>query len=116
MVEVCAVENQFSPLVTAAAGLLATCGDEGTPFLAWSPLGGAQRAATLGDAAPAFAAVAAARGVSAHQVALAWMLHRSPVVIPIPSARRPETILDSVAAAGLELSAEELTALEPQAP
>ena len=43
---------------------------------------------------------------------LAWMLAKSPVVIPIPGASRPETILDSVRAAGLELSTVDLARLD----
>jgi aryl-alcohol dehydrogenase-like predicted oxidoreductase len=49
--------------------------------------------------------------VSPQRVCLAWELARSPVVIPIPGASRPETILDSIAAADLELSGEELARL-----
>ena len=42
--------------------------------------------------------------MSPQQVALAWMLAKSPVVIPIPGSSRPETILDSIAAADLVLT------------
>lgn len=47
----------------------------------------------------AFHAVAAERGVSPQQVCPAWLSARSPVVVPIPGASRPETIRDSAAAA-----------------
>jgi aryl-alcohol dehydrogenase-like predicted oxidoreductase len=46
--------------------------------------------------------------VSPQQVALAWLLSLSPVVIPIPGASRPESIEDSVRAIELELTTEEL--------
>jgi aryl-alcohol dehydrogenase-like predicted oxidoreductase len=52
-----------------------------------------------------------AHGVSPQQVALAWLLSLSPVVIPIPGASRPESIADSSRAAALELSHEELQAI-----
>ena len=55
--------------------------------------------------------MAAARGVSPQQVCLAWHLAQSPMVIPIPGASRPESILDSVAAAALTLDDDELAAL-----
>jgi len=58
-----------------------------------------------------FAEVAAGHGVSPQQVALAWELATSPVVVPIPGASRPETILESIAAADLVLTAEEIVAL-----
>jgi aryl-alcohol dehydrogenase-like predicted oxidoreductase len=53
-------------------------------------------------------AAAEAHGVSAQQVALAWLLSLSDVVIPIPGASRPESILDSVQAVDLDLTADEL--------
>ena len=61
---------------------------------------------------PAFQQVADDRGVSAQQVALAWELAQSPVVIPIPGAKRPTSIHDSAAAADLELTSQELAALD----
>ncbi len=59
----------------------------------------------------AFHRVAEARGVSPQQVGLAWLLALSPAVVPIPGARRPASIRDSAAAAGLVLDADELAAL-----
>jgi aryl-alcohol dehydrogenase-like predicted oxidoreductase len=56
--------------------------------------------------------VAAARGVSPQRVTLAWELAQSPCVIPIPGAKRPESITDSAAAADLELTDEELARLD----
>ena len=50
--------------------------------------------------------------MSAQQVALAWELAKSPVVVPIPGATRPATILDSLEAADLKLSADELARLD----
>jgi aryl-alcohol dehydrogenase-like predicted oxidoreductase len=55
--------------------------------------------------------VASAHGVSSQQVTLAWMLARSPVVVPIPGSSRPETVRDSAAAVDLELDADELASL-----
>ena len=56
-------------------------------------------------------AAADAHGVSPQQVALAWLLALSPVVIPIPGASRPESISDSARAVDLELSHDELQAI-----
>ena len=50
--------------------------------------------------------------MSAQQVALAWELAQSPVVIAIPGAKRPQSIQDSAAAAELDLTDEELQALD----
>ena len=61
---------------------------------------------------PAFQQVAHELGVSAQQVALAWELAQSPVVIPIPGAKRPQSITDSAAAAELTLTPEQLARLD----
>jgi aryl-alcohol dehydrogenase-like predicted oxidoreductase len=59
--------------------------------------------------------VAAERGVSPQQVGLAWLLARSPAVVPIPGASRPETAGDSAAAADLLLTTEERARLDEAA-
>jgi aryl-alcohol dehydrogenase-like predicted oxidoreductase len=106
------VQNQFSPAYRGSLPEVDTCDRLGLAFLAWSPLGGLGDAKQLADKHPAFAEIAAARGLSPQQVALAWELAQSPVVIPIPGAKRPESIRDSAAAADLELTAEELDLLD----
>lgn len=107
-----AVQNQFSPAFRSSLPEAALCAELGIAFLAWSPLGGISRAGALGDRHAAFAEVAAERGVSPHQVALAWELAQEDVVIPIPGASRPESIRDSVLAADLALTPEELVRLD----
>jgi aryl-alcohol dehydrogenase-like predicted oxidoreductase len=106
------VQNQFSPVFRSSEPELELCHEMGIAFLPWSPLGGIGNADQLGGKAAAFARVAGAHGVSPQRVCLAWMLARSPVVIPIPGASRPETITDSAQAADLALSAEELASLD----
>jgi aryl-alcohol dehydrogenase-like predicted oxidoreductase len=106
------VQNQFSPAYRGSLPEIDTCDRLGLAFLAWSPLGGLGDAKQLADKHPAFAEIAAARGVSPQQVALAWEMAQSSVVIPIPGAKRPESIRDSAAAADLELTAEELDLLD----
>jgi aryl-alcohol dehydrogenase-like predicted oxidoreductase len=105
------VQNQFSPAFRSSEPELELCDELGLAFLPWSPLGGIGRAERL-TGASAFAEIAAAHGVSPQQVALAWELAKSPVVIPIPGASRPESIVDSVRAAELDLSPEELARLD----
>ncbi len=106
------VQNQFSPAFTTSAPELAHCAGLGIAFLPWSPLGGIGRAAHVGAVHTAFQHVAGAHGVSPQQVTLAWMLAKAPVVIPIPGASRPESIKDSVRAADLVLSEQELGELD----
>ncbi|MEO3929047.1 aldo/keto reductase [Micromonosporaceae bacterium B7E4] len=106
------VQNQYSPAFRSSEPELALCEEWGLAFLPWSPLGGISRAGELGSRFAPFAEVAAARSVSPQQVCLAWLLARSPQVIPIPGSSRPETIRDSVAAAELQLDPDELAALD----
>lgn len=61
-------------------------------------------------------AIGAAHGVSAAQVALAWLLAQGPDVVPIPGTKRRVTMADSVAAADLVLTAEDLARLDAAAP
>ncbi|WP_418276058.1 aldo/keto reductase [Isoptericola jiangsuensis] len=105
------VQNQFSPAFRSSLGELEHCAALGVAFLPWSPLGGIARAGDLGSAHAAFGRVAGRRGVSPHQVALAWELALAPVVVPIPGASRPASITDSVRAAELTLTADELAEL-----
>jgi len=109
--DVVSVQNQFSPAFRSSEPELRHCAESGLAFLPWSPLGGIGRAGELGSRFAAFAEIAAARGVSPQRVCLAWMLALDPVVIPIPGASRPESILDSAQAGELALSADELARL-----
>jgi aryl-alcohol dehydrogenase-like predicted oxidoreductase len=102
------VQNQFSPSFRSSEPELRLCDELGIAFLPWSPLGGIGKAGQLGAA---FDEVAQRYGVSPQQVCLAWELAQSPVVIPIPGSSRPESIQDSVRAADLTLSADDVAAL-----
>ena len=106
------VQNQFSPAFRSSRPEIDVCEELGLAFLPWGPLGGLGNAKDLATQHPAFADVAEAHGVSAQQVALAWELAQSPCVIPIPGAKRPSSVIDSAAAADLELSAEEIARLD----
>lgn len=106
------VQNQYSPRFRSSEPELRLCDELGLAFLPWSPLGGATQAGYLGDRHSGFEKVAAELGVSPQRVCLAWMLAKSPRVIPIPGASRPESITDSARAADLDLSAEHLAWLD----
>jgi aryl-alcohol dehydrogenase-like predicted oxidoreductase len=106
------VQNQFSPAFRSSEPELELCDELDIAFLPWSPLGGISRAGDLGSRFAPFAEIARAHGVSPQQVCLAWMLARSPRMIPIPGSSRPETIRDSVEAVDLTLSTEDLARLD----
>lgn len=100
------VQNQFSPAYRSSAVELERCIELDLAFLPWSPLGGIKKAAGLGDRFTVFNDVAMQYGVSPQQIALAWELHLSHLVVPIPGASRPESIIDSAKAASIELAPE----------
>ncbi|MFJ6718646.1 MULTISPECIES: aldo/keto reductase [unclassified Streptomyces] len=115
------VQNQFSPAVRDSEPALELSTRLGLAFLPWSPLGGISRSSLDGPSGPtsagtAFHRIAVERGVSPQQIALAWLLARSPLVIPVPGAGRPASIRDSAEATGIELDAAELAELETALP
>jgi aryl-alcohol dehydrogenase-like predicted oxidoreductase len=105
------VQNQFSPAFRSSEGELEHCAAAGIAFLPWSPLGGIGRAGQLGNRHAAFAEIAAEHGISPQRVTLAWLLAKAAVVIPIPGASRPESIIDSAQAPELTLTPEEFARL-----
>jgi aryl-alcohol dehydrogenase-like predicted oxidoreductase len=113
IVELVSVQNQLSLEFTSPLekGEVELCERHGIAFLPWSPLGGISRAGEAAGRHDPVSAAAREHRVSPQQVALAWLLSLSPVMIPIPGASRPESISDSVKAAALELSEDELSAI-----
>jgi aryl-alcohol dehydrogenase-like predicted oxidoreductase len=106
------VQNEFSPAFRSSEPELDLCVEMGIAFLPWAPFGGSGRAGELGSSFAPFAQVAKTHGVSPQRACLAWMLAKSPLIVPIPGSTRPETIRDSVAAADLVLSAAEVAELD----
>ncbi|MCX4546215.1 aldo/keto reductase [Streptomyces sp. NBC_01565] len=111
------VQNRYSAAVRDSEPELQLSARLGLAFLPWSPLGGISRSSLDGPSGPAsadtaFHRIAAEHGVSPQQVALAWLLTRSPALIPVPGASRPASVRDSARAATLQLSAAELALLE----
>jgi aryl-alcohol dehydrogenase-like predicted oxidoreductase len=106
-----AVQNQFSPSHLSTLIEMEHCAEIDIAFLPWSPLGGIRGAGALGGRHSAFQDVADAHGVSPQQVALAWELALAPIVIPIPGASRPESIIDSAKAVDLVLTEADLAKL-----
>jgi aryl-alcohol dehydrogenase-like predicted oxidoreductase len=106
------VQNQFSPKFRSSEKELVLADELGIAFLPWSPLGGITNAASLGESYEAFGRIARDRGVTPQIVCLAWELAKSPHVIPIPGASRPESITNSALAADFELTPEEFAALD----
>ncbi|WP_371525552.1 aldo/keto reductase [Streptomyces sp. NBC_01283] len=100
IVDVASVQNRYSLLDREHEAVLDACDGAGIAFLPWRPVHPAASAATA-----EVAAVAAELDATAAQVALAWLLDRSPVVLPIPGTASLDHLAENVAAAELRLSA-----------
>ena len=107
LVPVVSVQNRYSLADRSSEDVLDECERQGIAFLPWYPLGAgdlAQPGGTVGRAA-------SARGATPAQVALAWLLARSPVTVPIPGTSSLRHLEENVAALDLELTPEELAGL-----
>jgi aryl-alcohol dehydrogenase-like predicted oxidoreductase len=101
------VQNRFSVADRSTADVLERCEARGIAFVAWAPLAKGYLARRPGRLSRA----AAASGATPGQVALAWVLGRSPVTIPIPGTSSPAHLEENVGAAGLRLGEVDVAAL-----
>jgi pyridoxine 4-dehydrogenase len=97
--EIVSVQNRYSLGDRESEDVLAICERDGIAFLPWRPLGAGSLTRVSG-----LDQVAAAHGATAAQVAIAWLLQRSPAMLPIPGTSSVVHLEENVAAAGLELS------------
>lgn len=113
IVPVASVQNRLNPFFRESLedGVVRYCAQQGIGFLAYSPTGGGRLNQRLPEH-PVLRPMADRLGVSSHALVLAWVLAQSPAVIVIPSARRVAHALDSVGAGALELTREDLAALD----
>jgi pyridoxine 4-dehydrogenase len=105
---VATVQNLYNLANRSAEELLDYSAANGIGFIPWFPLATGELAKTGSP----LAELAASRGASPSQLALAWLLHRSPVVLPIPGTSSVSHLEDNVAAAGIALSGSEYASLE----
>jgi pyridoxine 4-dehydrogenase len=110
IVEVVSVQNRYSLSDRASQDVLDACAGDGLGFIPWFPLA----AGDFGSArsGSAVAQIAERHGASVFQVAIAWLLQKSPVMLPIPGTSSVRHLEENVAAAGLELSEDELAELD----
>jgi aryl-alcohol dehydrogenase-like predicted oxidoreductase len=113
VIEIVSVQNQYNPWHRSPEkdGVLAYCEQEGLTFLPWSPLGGSRRVKGLPEIS-GFVELAKQKGVSVYCLILAWLRAKSPCVVPIPGASKIRSIEDSVKAADLDLSPEDLKQID----
>ncbi|GAB2568841.1 oxidoreductase [Paractinoplanes abujensis] len=102
---IASVQNLYNLTDRTASDVVDYAEQEKIAFLPWYPLAG------TGMADPAFAATAARHGVTLNQLALAWLLRRSPVMLPIPGTSSIAHLEENLAAGALELTDEEFSRL-----
>jgi aryl-alcohol dehydrogenase-like predicted oxidoreductase len=104
---VVSVQNEYNVGNRASQDVVAACEKAGIAFIPWFPLGNG-RALRSKRVAP----VAARLGATPAQVALAWLLARSPVMLPIPGTQSIDHLEENAAAAKIRLSPDDLAALD----
>jgi aryl-alcohol dehydrogenase-like predicted oxidoreductase len=109
---VVSVQNEYNLVDRRSEEVVGVCERDGLGFLPWSPVADGRLARPGG----VLDRVAARHGARVAQISLAWLLHRSPVVLPIPGTSRVDHLEENVAAATLQLSDEEWAAVEVAAP
>jgi pyridoxine 4-dehydrogenase len=107
LVDIAAVQNQYSLTDRRAQDVLEECEKAGIGFVPWAPLD----AGALEPGGPV-AQIADRRGATPMQIVLAWLLHASPAMLPIPGTGSLQHLEENVAAAEIELSADEMSALD----
>ncbi|RWR06362.1 oxidoreductase [Sinirhodobacter populi] len=105
---VATVQNRYNLIDRSSEAVLAHCTAHGIGFIPWFPLA----AGELARPGAVVDRIAKARGATGGQVALAWLLQRSPVILPIPGTASTAHLEENVAAAGLSLAPEEVAALD----
>ena len=107
IVDIVAVQNQYSLTDRRAQDVLRECEQNGIGFVPWAPLD----AGALEPGGPVDR-IAERHGATPMQIALAWLLHASPAMLPIPGTGSLAHLEENVAAAEIELSAEDTDALD----
>jgi len=105
-IEVVSVQNRYNLLDRTWEPVLQACEQQGIAFLPWYPLS----AGTLEN--QTLQQIARQRGITLHQLALAWLLHHSPVMLPIPGTSSVGHLDENTAAATIQLTAGEMAAIE----
>lgn len=104
---VASVQNNYSLFNRAAEPVLDYCREQGIAFIPWFPIGGG-----MVQEMGVVEQVAARHQVSARQIALSWLLHRAPNVVPIPGTGSIAHLEDNVRAASIQLTAQDMQELD----
>ena len=109
---VATVQNMYNLVTRDDEDVLDYCEENNIGFIPWFPLASGELAKSGGI----IDTIAKAKGVTPGQIALAWMLKRSPVMLPIPGTSQVAHLEENVAGAGVVLSDEEFKLLDAASP
>jgi pyridoxine 4-dehydrogenase len=109
IVPIASVQNRYNVSDRSSEGVLEVCTRERIVFLPWAPIASGSAQRLEGGQGGGLEPVAQARGVSVLSLALAWLLAKSPMMLPIPGTSSPEHLEENVAAARLQLTAAEMS-------
>jgi aryl-alcohol dehydrogenase-like predicted oxidoreductase len=101
---VVSIQNRYNATDRSSEEIVDLCEQEQLTFLPWAPVQEAGRNPAVGEAA-------ARHGAGARQIVIAWMLARSARILPIPGSGSPDHVEANIAAAGIELSPDEIEAI-----
>ncbi|HJW38081.1 MAG TPA: aldo/keto reductase [Candidatus Udaeobacter sp.] len=107
VVPIVSVQNRYNITDRKWESTLIYCQKEGIGFMPWAPIGGSR-----GLSGGALEKAAKDHGVSVIQLGLAWLLHRSPVMLPIPGTSSLAHLQENMAAARVKLTADEWKAID----
>jgi len=115
IVPIVTVQNRYSLADRRHEETLMYCERRGIGFLPWYPYAGGKMLKAENPAAQVLGRIAARHGTTLPQISLAWLLHRSPVLLPIPGTSKIAHLEENVAAAQLQLTAEDWAEVEAAA-
>jgi aryl-alcohol dehydrogenase-like predicted oxidoreductase len=106
---IASVQNERSPKYLRDSNVLKVCEENGVTFLPWSPLGGVGSDTVSREFNSVILEIAKSKSVSAFALTIAWHLHSSPSIIPIPGATKVSSVQDSYTGLEIALSNDEMT-------
>jgi len=112
IVRVVIVQNRYSLADRRHEETLVYCAEKGIGFLPWYPMAGGKMLKAEHPAGQALGRIGEKHAASVAQLSLAWLLQRSPVMLPIPGTSKVEHLEQNVAAAAIRLSGEDCAELE----
>jgi aryl-alcohol dehydrogenase-like predicted oxidoreductase len=106
--KVATVQNRYNLVDRSSEDVLQYCEEHGIGFIPWFPLASGE----LAKPGSMLDGIAKSRGAAPGQIALSWLLKRSPVMLPIAGTSKVSHLEENVAAAGIQLTDAEFSALD----